>query len=385
MPGGKIMRKYFILPLLLALAVGLSAPLALAQTTGTIKGVCKDMEGKPIAQAEVSWTGTESGHTYKLKTNNKGEYFSLGIVPGKYNVTLSKDSKEIFHFNGVSVGLDEAVLDFDLKKEQVGAAQGQGLTPEQAKARAEAVAKAEGEKKTVGSLNEKLNAAKAASDAGDFETAISTLNEANQIDSTRDLIWFKLGDAYRSSAPKQTDPAEKLKRYEMAATNYQKAIDLRSASEPAKKEPDNNVKMAAYYNNLAETYSKSNKIDDSMANYNKAAQLDPAHAGTYYFNEGAVLTNAGKVDDAIVAFDKVIAADPTKAAAYYWKGVNLVGKETTDKDNKIVAPPGTAEAFQKYLELEPAGAYAEGAKGMLTMIGASAETSFGTKKKPVKK
>src|ERR1017187_3376018 len=362
MPGGQIMRKYFILPLLLALAVGLSASFAFAQTTGTIKGVCKDMEGKPIAQAEVSWTGTESGHTYKLKTNNKGEYFSLGIVPGKYNVTLSKDGKEIFHFNGVSVGLDEAALDFDMKKEQVSAAQGQGLTPEQAKARAEAAA-----------------------DAGDFETAISTLNEANQIDSTRDLIWFKLGDAYRSSAPKQTDPAEKQKRYELAATNYQKAIDLRSASEPAKKEPDNNVKMAAYYNNLAETYSKSNKIDDSMANYNKAAQLDPAHAGTYYFHEGAVLTNAGKLDDAIVAFDKVIAADPTRAAAYYWKGVNLVGKETTDKDNKIVAPPGTAEAFQKYLELEPTGAYAEGAKGMLTMIGASAETSFGTKKKPVKK
>src|SRR5664279_1711292 len=206
MPGGKIMRKYFIFPLLLVLAMGLlSAAVAFAQTTGTVKGICKDMEGKPIAQAEVLWTGTESGHTYKLKTNNKGEYISLGIVPGKYNVKLSQDGKELFHVNGVSVGLDETALDFDLKKEQTGAAQAQGMTPEQAKARAEQQAKAEGEKKTVGTLNEKLNAAKAASDAGDFETAIATLTEANQIDSTRDLNWFKLGDAYRGSATKQTD------------------------------------------------------------------------------------------------------------------------------------------------------------------------------------
>jgi len=377
------MRKYFILPLLLVLAAGLSAPLAFAQTTGTVKGTCKDSEGKPIAQAEVEWTGTESGHTYKLKTNNKGEYFSLGIVPGKYNIKLSKDGKELFHFTNVTVGLDEVVLDFDLKKEQVNAAVGQGLTPEQAKAKAEAAAKAEGEKKTVGTLNEKLNAAKAAADAGDFETAITTLNEANQIDNTRDLIWFKLGDAYRMSAPKQTDADEKKKRFEMAAADYQKAIDLRSANEQAQKDPDNNVKMAAYYNNLAEAYSKSNKIDDSVTNYDKAAQLDPAHAATYFFNEGAVLTNAGKVDAAITAFDKVIAADPTKADAYYWKGVNLIGKATL-KGDKMVAPEGTAEAFQKYLELQPEGKLAQPAKDMLASIGATVETGFG-KKKPVKK
>ncbi len=377
------MKRYFILPLLVVLAVGLSAPLAHTQTTGSVKGTCKDVEGKPIAQAEVEWTGTETGHKYTLKTNNKGEYFSLGFAPGKYNVKLSKDGKELWHVSNVTVGLDETPLDLDLKKEQVSAAQAQGLTPEQAKARADAVAKAEADKKTVGTLNDKLNAAKVASDAGDFETAITTLNEANQIDGTRDLIWFKLADAYRMSAPKQTDPAEKQKRYEMAAADYQKAIDLRGASEAAQKEADNNVKTAAYYNNLAEVYSRSNKVDDAVASYNKAAGLDPTHAATYLFNEGAVLTNAGKVDDAIAAFDKVIATDPTKAEAYYWKGVNLIGKATL-KDNKMVAPEGTAEAFQKYLQLQPDGKMAQPAKDMLASIGATIETGFGTKKKGAK-
>src|ERR1035438_2150715 len=132
------MRKYFIFFLLLVIAMGMSAPVAMAQTTGSVKGVCKDVEGKPIAGADVEWVGVESGHTYKLKTNNKGEYFSLGIVPGKDNVKLSKDGKELFHYNGVPVGLDEAPQDFDLKKEQASQAQGQGLTPEQIKAKADA-------------------------------------------------------------------------------------------------------------------------------------------------------------------------------------------------------------------------------------------------------
>jgi tetratricopeptide (TPR) repeat protein len=377
------MKKYFILPMLLVLAVGLCASLAFAQTTGTVKGVCKDSDGKPIVGAEVEWTGIESGHSYKLKTNNKGEYFSLGIVPGKYNVKLSKDGKELFHINNIAVGLDEVELPFDLKKEQANAAAGQGLTPEQAKARADAAAKAAAETKTVGTLNEKLNAAQTAVTAGDYETAIATLNEANQIDSTRDLVWFKLGDAYRLSAPKQTDPAEKQKRYETAATDYQKAIELRGASDVAQKDPTNSLKMAAYYNNLADVNAKSNKVDDAVANYTKASQLDPEHAAGYLFNIGAVLTNAGRVDDAIVAFDKVIAADPTKAAAYYWKGVNLIGKATL-KGDKMVAPDGTAEAFQKYLELEPDGKLAQPAKDMLASIGATVETGYG-KKKPVKK
>jgi tetratricopeptide (TPR) repeat protein len=377
------MRTRLTLLLLFILALGLSVPMAVAQTTGTVKGVCKDVNGNPIAQADVEWTGVESGHTYKLKTNNKGEYFSLGIVPGKYNVKLSKDGKELYRLNGIPVGLEETDLPFDLKKEQANMAQGQGLTPEQAKAKADAAAKAAAETKTVGTLNEKLTAAKTAADAGDYETAIATLNEANQIDATRDLIWFKLADAYRMSAPKQTDSAEKKNRYEMAATDYQKAIDLRAASEQAQKDPENNVKMAAYYNNLAEVDAKAGKTDDSITNYSKAAQLDPTHAATYLFNEGAVLTNAGKVDDAITAFDKVIAADPTKADAYYWKGVNLIGKATL-KGDKMIAPDGTAQAFQKYLELQPDGKMAQPAKDMLASIGASVETGYG-KKKPVKK
>ncbi len=383
LPGGKMKKRLAIL-LFVALGLGLCVPPAFAQASGTVKGVCKDAQGNPVADAIVVWTNTDNGQKYTLKTNKKGEYFSLGLSPGTYLVTLYKNAddmkagKEMDHVKGFRVQLDENTLDMDVKKEMESAAKGQGLSPEQLKQMQEQQAKAAKENNTVKSLNEKLNAAKTAADAGDFDTAIASLNEATQVDATRDLLWFKLADYYRLSATKQTDPAEKQKRLASAVEDYQKAIDLKKAA-TNDKDPNAAKNLAAYYNNLAEAYAKSNKVDDAVKTYELAAQADPTNGAQYYFNEGAVLTNAGKVDEALAAFNKVIAADPNRADAYYWKGVNMIGKATLQGD-KMVAPPGTAESFQKYLELQPTGTYADAAKQMLASIGSSVETNYGRKK-----
>jgi tetratricopeptide (TPR) repeat protein len=386
LPGGK-MKKRLAIFLFVVAALAVCAPAVMAQS-GTVKGVCKDAQGNPIADGIVVYTNLDNGQKYPLKTNKKGEYFSLGVSAGSYLVSLYKNAddlkagKELFHFNKFPVALDENTLDFDLKKQSEDTAKGAGLSPEQVKAMQEQQAKASKENNTVKALNEKLNAAKTAADAGDYDTAIAAMNDANQVDPTRDLVWFKLGDYYRLSAPKQTDPAEKAKRLESAVEAYQKAVQIKQST-TNDKDPAAAKNLAAYYNNLAEAYAKANKTDDAVKTYALAAQSDPTAAGQYYFNTGAVLTNAGKVDDALAAFDKVIAADPTRADAYYWKGVNMIGKATLQGD-KMVAPPGTAEAFQKYLELSPTGTYADAAKQMLASIGASIETSFGNKKKPKK-
>jgi tetratricopeptide (TPR) repeat protein len=206
------------------------------------------------------------------------------------------------------------------------------------------------------------------------------------MDATRDVIWAQLADAYRGSALKKTDSAEKSKRLQEAVADYQKAIEIKQKNmeAAAKKDPEDNKRLASYYNNMGEANGKAGKIDDAVKAYNQAAQVNPEGAAGYYYNAGAVLTNAGKGDDAIAAFDKSIAADPNKADAYYQKGVNLIGKATLQGD-KMVAPPGTAEAFQKYLELAPTGPNADVAKQMLASIGAPVETSLGTKKKAAPK
>jgi tetratricopeptide (TPR) repeat protein len=382
------MKKHFSILLFVILALGVCVPPVFGQASGSVKGVCKDSSGAPIADGYVVWANQDNGQKYPLKTNKKGEYFSLGISPGKYNVTLYKNAddmkagKEIDHVNGFNVQLDENELPFDLKKDQESAAKGQGLTPEQLKQMQEAQAKNAKETNTVKALNEKLNAAKTAADAGDYDTAIAALTEANQMDPTRDLVWFKLGDYYRMSAPKQTDPAEKQKRLDSAVQAYQKAVELKKGT-TNDKDPNAAKNLAAYYNNLADAYYKAKKIDDAVKTYEMAAQVDPSSTAQSYFNIGAVLTNSGKADEANAAFDKCIAADPTRAEAYYQKGLNLLGKATLQGD-KTVAPPGTAEAFQKYLELAPTGPNAESAKALLASIGSTVETSFGKKKTPKK-
>jgi tetratricopeptide (TPR) repeat protein len=264
------------------------------------------------------------------------------------------------------------------------AVQGQGVSAEEAKAKLEQAAKAQKETMTVKALNEHLAASNEAVKAGNYDQAITILAEATQMDATRDLLWFKLADAYRMSAPKQTDPAEKQKRYSEAVDDYQKAIQIKAAEQNPKDPEAAKKALAAYYNNLADAYFKLGKVDDAVKAYEQAGVVDPSGAGQYAYNAGAVLTNAGKADEAIAQFDKAIAADPTKADAYYQKGVNLLAKATL-KGDKMEAPPGTSEAFNKYLELAPTGSYAQSAKDLLASIGASVETSFGKKKSTTKK
>jgi hypothetical protein len=130
-------------------------------------------------------------------------------------------------------------------------------------------------------------------------------------------------------------------------------------------------------------------VDEAMNDYKQAAQINPANAGSYYFNLGAILTNtatdANGKKAAAEAFDKAIQADPAKADAYYWKGSNLIALSTSDSSGKLSAPDGTAEAFQKYLELQPSGPHAEEAKQMLAALNQTVESSYGSKKGTPKK
>jgi tetratricopeptide (TPR) repeat protein len=380
------MKKHSAMFFLVLWMLGLCVPPGFAQTSGTVKGVCKDAQGSPFADATVVYLNEKNDQKYFLKTNPKGEYFSLGITQGPYTVTLFKNAedlkagKEVFHFNKFQVTLDENTLDFDMKRQ----AEDAGLTPQQLKAQQEAKEKQAKEVSIVRQLNEKLAAAKAATDAHDYQTAINELEAAVKLDKNRDLIYFKLGDAYRNSAAiaDLTDEQRKW-RLVTAHADYAIAVELRKAAITKNKDTDPNSKttLAAYLNNEAEACARLGDTKEAVRLYSEAAQTDPADAAQYHYNAGSVLTKAGDADGAIAELDKSIAADPNKADAYYQKGVNMIGKATLHGD-KMVGPPGTAEAFNKYLELAPDGPYAEVAKQMLASIGASVVT--GTKTSPKK-
>ena len=345
------MKKHISLVTLLALLLGMSTMPLWGQATGGVKGVVKDQSGKPIEGATIELIDANTGRKYSLKTNAKGEYSSIGIAAGTYDLTLLKDSKLLDKVTKVPIvpGEEQRVVDFNLS-----AGQAPGITEEQKKQ----VEAAQKHNETIRSLNASLAEAKQLEGAGNYDQAIALLQKATEVDPNQDLVWFSLGDAQRGA-----------KKYPDAIASYQKAISIKGT-------------VGAYHNNLADAYAKSGQTEKAVQEYAAAAEAEPAQAATYYFNEGAVFTNTGKADEAIAAFDKAIQADPKKAVCYYWKGINMLAKATT-KGDKMVAPEGTAQAFNKYLELDPTGQYADAAKQLLGSIGAPVETSFGkSKKKP---
>ncbi len=356
--------------LVLALAlVAVLAPLSSSAQRVTVRGHVVGEDGKPLAGADIVLVNKDNGQKFTMKTDKNGDFINIGVALGVYHLTVNKDGKVLYN-EDVAANGEENVFDINIPKAQAQQKEEalRQLTPEQRKQIEEQQKAAEAERTKITNLNQMLADAKTAEDSGNYDRAVSLYKQATAVDSTKDLLWARLGAAYLNAAGKvpASDRATATEDYTQAVDAYKKAIAIKGAE-------------AAYHNNLGQAYAKLGKADDAMAEYNAAASLDPANAGLYYYNLGAILTNSGKLDEANAAFDKAIAADPNRADAYYWKGVNLLSKATL-KDNKMIAPPGTAENLNKYLALAPTGPHAESAKELLGSIGAKIETSFQKKK-----
>jgi hypothetical protein len=89
---------------LIVLALFMFSTLAFGQLA-KVTGKATDEVGKPIAGAVVEMQSLETGQKYSLKTDNGGRYFSVGIQPGMYKVSLVKDGNVLFFFNRVQVTL----------------------------------------------------------------------------------------------------------------------------------------------------------------------------------------------------------------------------------------------------------------------------------------
>lgn len=362
------MKSAYSLLALTILFIILAAHSVSAQRVA-VRGHVVGGDGKPLPDAEIVLVSPENGQKFTMKTDKNGNFLNIGVVLGRYHLTLNKDGKPLFN-RDVSVNGEEKVIDIDLPKahEEQKQEELKRLTPEQQKQLEDQQKAAQAERSKIQTLNQMLAEADAALKAGNFDQAIVIYKQATVTDATQPVLWARLGEAYIGAAGKVPagERAAVTEDYTEAVEAYKKAVELKT-SEPA------------YHNNLGQAYAKLGKTDAAATEYTTAAQLDPSKAGLYYYNLGAVLTNAGKVDDANAAFDKSLAIDPNRADAYYWKGVNLLAKATL-KDNKMVAPPGTAENLNKYLELAPAGSHAESAKELLNTLGAKIDSSYQKKK-----
>jgi len=357
---------------------------AWAQTT-SFEGEVKGEDGQPLKGALVKIERTDIRGNYKVKTDKKGRYFHAGLPIGTYNLTCEVEGKDRDTVKGVRSRLgDPTPINFDLqemKKKQDAlrqAAEAGTLTDEQArqmspeqkaavekmmKDRQQAMAKNK-------ELNDAFNQGMEALKAKQCEQAAQAFAKATEMDPKQVAVWGNLAEAYVCLAGQKTG-AESEAAMTKGLESYIKTLELKDD--------------AATRNNYALALARAKKFPEAQAELQKAAALDPPNAGRYYYNLGAVLTNINQLEPAGEAFRKAIEADPKYAPAQYQLGLYLVSKAQMSADGKLTPPPGTKEAFQKYLELEPTGPFSEQAKGMLASLDATVQTQYANPNAPAKK
>lgn len=138
-----------------------------------------------------------------------------------------------------------------------------------------------------------------------------------------------------------------------------------SPDAPVKQNLPADVKGTSYAS-LGEAFAHEGKVKEAQEAFDEAASTYPAQAASYRYNEMLVFYETGHPDEQLAAADQAIALDGTRAANYYFKGQALLTKATMDpKTQKMILPPGCAEAYQKYLQLDPKGANAADARNIL--------------------
>jgi tetratricopeptide (TPR) repeat protein len=346
-----------------------------AQTT-VIHGKVIGEDGQPLQGALIRIERTDIRGNYKVNTKKKGEYFHAGLPLGMYKVSVEVEGKVRDTVGNVQARLDPTEINFDLAKlaqereALAKAAQAGKLTAEQ-KRRLGAEARANIEKQmkerqvTIAkdkALNDVFNAGVAALQTKQFEAAIESFVKAGEMDPKQHIIWGQLAESYVGLASSKSG-AEQEAILAKAFESFEKAMELKPEE-------------AAYRNNYALALARAKRFAEAEAELAKAAEIDPANAGRYFYNLGAVLVNIGQLEPAGQAFKRAIETDSNYADAQYQYGVYLISKAETTADGRVKPIPGTREAFEAYLKLEPEGKFADSARGMIAIMEQTVETEY---------
>ena len=350
--------------ILVAALACLLAPRAAAQMGG-IRGQILDIQGKPWANLGVQAVSDQGAKT-EAKTDDSGNYVIRNLRAGVYTffVQLPAPNKPYETQCRVQSG-EEARVDLNFK--DIVAKQG-AAAQEEVKKQEEAKAKFEGLKAHFNAGNAILEQEKAAkadllkATPDQRDAAKQKLKElsdqaakeyqaaqqsAGEKDANIPLIWAKLAEAYDTAG-----------RNDEAANAYQQAIAIK---------PD----VPGYYNNLGNVLARLGKIEEAKAAYTKSAELDPPNAATAWRNFGISLYNANRLGDAVEPLQKSAELDPKNPQTWYLLGASLVYKMTVKKVGDKEIPefaPGTIEAYQKAIELDPNGTYGQQAKAGLEQL-----------------
>ena len=275
-------------------ALLISASMASAQTGG-VRGKILDDTGKPLEAVAVKME-FQGGMTltFETKTNKKGEFMQIGLRPGNWKFTFTKEAFQVFQAP-MRIALGEATVLPDTKM---------------VSAKAAAAAGAEDIQKTFGEAVAKLQ-------AQDFDGAIAAF----------DAMILKnpsLAEAHYNKGFAQYQK----KDYEAAEVTLKRALEVRADYSDAR------VLLSNIYSSQGQK-EKAIEVMQTGASANDPKQL---------FNLGLALLNSGKNGEAHEAFLKVEAAEPGNAEAQYYLAT---GALTLGRTEECVT------RLEKYLALGP--------------------------------
>jgi hypothetical protein len=363
------MKLSSLFPLAGALLISVSMAVA-QEPTGKIHGRVTDPTGMPKGPATITLS-TDGGHTakYTFPVNASGDFTGSDIAPGTYTMDLrlpeTPPDKVVDQIENVKITASEDTKqDDDMSREEFI----NKMTPEQKK-QVEEFKKKNAEvmknNSVIKNLNADLAAARQDNKDKKYDEAEALMLKDTALKADSDLLWYELGNSQLG-----------LKKWDDATASFKKAVDLGTAA----KKPSPEL-IGGATAGMGEAAARGGKVDEAQADYDAAAKANPAKAGFYYSNETIIFSQTGNTDAQAAAADKTIAADPNDAIAYYLKGQALIGKATMDsKTNKIILPPGCAEAYQKYLDLAPTGQFANDVKAILAQSNEKVETKYKAKK-----
>jgi tetratricopeptide (TPR) repeat protein len=385
---------------LAGMAVFLSAP-AFAQSATTVHGHVNNAAGQSLTSGDVKFTQDKTTPAKDAKflkvapIGEDGNYKAEGLIPGSYYVYVVQGTVVADRLSLTVKAEDtDLTLDDDMTRDEYIKA----MSPE-AKQQLEEYKKrnagAESANKVISQLNATLKTVRAdltaaAPNKDDVSKDVTSMKQAVDAKADVGLLWLTYGDTLsaqgnhlkaedqKAGKSPQTDDGV-TKSYSDAVDAYKKAVAL----DTAETKP-NISELATDDNQLGNALIALGKSDDAVAAFDGAAKTDPAKAGMYFKNEAAVLFNANKMDEALTAADKAIAADPAQADPYFIKGQALVSKSTVDATTqKLTAPPGCIEAYQKFLQLAPNDPKVPQVQAVLGSLGQTIDTKY--KSAPKKK
>lgn len=356
---------------------------------GLIHGRVINPAGVPQKDGTVSLS-VDGGETlsYNFPVSAAGEY-SGQAPPGEYTIVYrapdTPEGKIVDYISGVQVvTAQDTAQDIDMTRREFIARlspQQQQLLQELSEANIEA---ASGAKRSAAAIDADLKIAnldlQAASNArstaaqnlgaaagpGDVDEMTAEIEDAKlteietlmtkdaAADSSEPVVWIGLARAETG-----------LRNYLDAESNFKKALDLALKEDPPRPEV-----VAAAQAGLGDVYARTLMVDEANAAFDAAAKADPSHAAIYLRFQAVAFFNARNFDAQIDAADIAIKADPDQAILYYIKADGLSQNARVDPEtDKLVLPPGCADAYRKYLELDPSGPYAANATTILGRAG----------------